>query len=192
MSAPPLLLTYTALLLRTEAEFWVVALLRAFVGGAVGYQGLNRGAYSKMIPRGREAEFFGFWLVAVKGTAWTAPLLFSITNQVTRSMRAATLSHLLFYVPALVVHFFTDFDIAMEEAAAAAPLCTPADDEAKPAQQEHSDASRTRGARSPGVRKLPGTHRDALDPAACESRQSMGRAMRSIRHLRRTETRSPR
>ena len=135
MSAPPLLLTYTALLLRTEAEFWVVALLRAFVGGAVGYQGLNRGAYSKMIPRGREAEFFGFWLVAVKGTAWTAPLLFSITNQVTRSMRAATLSHLLFYVPALVVHFFTDFDIAMEEAAAAAPLCAPADDEAKPAQQ---------------------------------------------------------
>jgi UMF1 family MFS transporter len=122
MCCPPAILLYTACFLSTEAEFWVVCLLRAFVAGGVGFQGLNRGAFAKMIPAGREAEFFGLWVVAIKSVAWVPPVAVSLLNEATGSLRVASLAHLAFYLPALLVLLGCDFEAAQEEAAAAAPL----------------------------------------------------------------------
>jgi len=67
---PPPLLLYSSLVLETEQEFLLVSAARAFVAGGVGSQGLNRGAFSQMVPRGHEAEFFGAYFLAVKLTSW--------------------------------------------------------------------------------------------------------------------------
>ena len=61
---------YSSFVLDTEDEFLLVTVLRAFVAGGVGSQGLNRGAFAQMVPRGHEAEFFGAYFVAVKMTSW--------------------------------------------------------------------------------------------------------------------------
>ena len=119
MVIPPLLLLYTSLVLVSEEELLVVGMVHAFVSGGVGFHGLNRGVFAQMVPKGREAEFFGVYFVSIKAFSWVGPLACGVLNEVTGSLRTAILSALLFYVPAIVVLAFTDFDEAQREAEAA-------------------------------------------------------------------------
>ena len=109
MCIPPPLLLYTSFILSSEREFFAVGIARAFVAGGVGSQGLNRGVFSQMVPRGHEAEFFGAYFVAVKLTSWIGPMLCTVVNEATQSLRTAVLTSLVFYVPALLVMTTTDF-----------------------------------------------------------------------------------
>ncbi len=119
MCVPPLLLVYSACVLDSVTELYAVAMARAFISGGVGFQGLNRGVYAQMVPRGREAEFFGHFFVAVKLTSWVAPLATTLVMHVSGgSLRLGVLSALAFYVPSVFVMLSVDFDAAMCEAAA--------------------------------------------------------------------------
>jgi UMF1 family MFS transporter len=109
---------YAYRFLHTVAEAWVMAAAIAIVLG--GSQALSRSLFSKMIPVGREASFFGLYEVSERGTSWMGPLLFSIVVARTGSYRAALLSLIFFFVIGLVVLWVTDTDRAIREAGQAA------------------------------------------------------------------------
>jgi UMF1 family MFS transporter len=99
--------------LRTVPEAWVLAGVIAIVLG--GSQALSRSLFSKMIPEGKEASFFGLYEVSERGTSWMGPLLFSLVVSRTGSYRLALLSLIFFFVVGLVVLWITDTDRAIRE-----------------------------------------------------------------------------
>lgn len=86
-----------------------------------GSQALSRSLYSRMIPPGREAAFFGLYEVSERGTSWMGPLLFSIVIANTGSYRQALLSLIFFFVIGLVLLWITDTDKGIHEAGHLAP-----------------------------------------------------------------------
>ena len=58
-------------------------------------------------------------MVAIKAVSWIVPLLMTALHQLTGSFRVAISASLAFYIPALVLSWFTDFDEAAAEAEAA-------------------------------------------------------------------------
>ncbi|HSK63550.1 MAG TPA: MFS transporter [Pyrinomonadaceae bacterium] len=95
-------------------EAWVMAGVIAIVLG--GSQALSRSLFSRMIPPGKEASFFGLYEVSERGTSWMGPLLFSIVIANTGSYRQALLSLIFFFVVGLVVLAVTDTEKAIREA----------------------------------------------------------------------------
>ena len=81
-----------------------------------GSQALSRSLFSRMIPTGREASFFGLYEVSERGTSWIGPLVFGIVVARTSSYRQAILSLIVFFVAGMVILFFTDTDKAVHEA----------------------------------------------------------------------------
>lgn len=86
---------------RTEKQFFIVAAVVAMVLG--GTQALSRSMFSLMIPRGREAEYFGLYEISDKGTSWLCPLLFGLALQFTGSYRLSILSLITFFLGGLLV-----------------------------------------------------------------------------------------
>jgi UMF1 family MFS transporter len=105
---------YAYALLSTVREAWIMAGLIAIVLG--GSQALSRSLFSRMIPEGREASFFGIYEVSERGTSWIGPLVFSIVVARTNSYRQAILSLIFFFVAGLLILFLTDTDRAVHEA----------------------------------------------------------------------------
>jgi UMF1 family MFS transporter len=100
--------------LHTTSQAWVMAIVIAIVLG--GSQALSRSLFSRMIPKGREASFFGIYEVSERGTSWMGPLLFSIVVARTGSYRQALLSLIFFFVVGLIGLFLTNTDRAVHEA----------------------------------------------------------------------------
>ena len=99
--------------LNTVPEAWVLAGVIAIVLG--GSQALSRSLFSKMIPEGKEASFFGLYEVSERGTSWMGPLLFSLVVSRTGSYRLALLTLIFFFVVGLIVLWLTDTDRAIRE-----------------------------------------------------------------------------
>ena len=100
--------------LHTVTEAWILAALIAIVLG--GSQALSRSLFSRMIPAGKEAAFFGLYEVSERGTSWMGPLLFSIVVARTGSYRQALLSLIIFFVIGLLILIFTDTEKAIHQA----------------------------------------------------------------------------
>jgi MFS transporter, UMF1 family len=98
----------------TKTQAWMMAGLIAVVLG--GSQALSRSLFSQMIPRGREASFFGIYEVSERGTSWLGPLVFSIVVARTGSFRYALLSLIVFFVSGMLLLFFTDTARAIHDA----------------------------------------------------------------------------
>ena len=105
---------YANRFLDTVAEAWFMAAVIAIVLG--GSQALSRSLYARMIPRDKEAAFFGLYEVSERGTSWMGPLLFSIVVARTDSYRLALLSLIFFFVVGLIVLLFTNTDKAIQQA----------------------------------------------------------------------------
>src|SRR5688572_450274 len=105
---------YAYRFLDSVSEAWVMAGAIAMVLG--GSQALSRSLFSRMIPAGKEASFFGLYEVSERGTSWMGPLLFSIVIARTGSYRQALLSLIFFFVVGLVVLAITDTDEATRQA----------------------------------------------------------------------------
>ncbi|MFN0140480.1 MAG: MFS transporter [Pyrinomonadaceae bacterium] len=91
------------------------------MGGAIGAvlgaaQALSRSLYSQMIPRGREASFFGLYEISEKGTSWMGQLMFTIIVGATGSFRHAILGLIVFFIVGTIVLLFTDTKRAIHEA----------------------------------------------------------------------------
>ena len=105
---------YAYRFLNSVPEAWGMAGVIALVLG--GSQALSRSLFSRMIPPGKEASFFGLYEVSERGTSWMGPLLFSIVIARTGSYRQALLSLIFFFVVGLVVLAITDTDEATRQA----------------------------------------------------------------------------
>ncbi|MBV9769202.1 MAG: MFS transporter [Bryobacterales bacterium] len=99
---------------RTERQFFIVAAVVAIVLG--GTQALSRSLFSLMIPKGREAEYFGVYEISDKGTSWMCPLLFGLALQFTGSYRLAILSLITFFAAGLAVLLTVNVPLAAAEA----------------------------------------------------------------------------
>jgi MFS transporter, UMF1 family len=100
---------------RNERQFFIVAAIVGIVLG--GTQALSRSLFSLMIPRGREAEYFGVYEISDKGTSWMCPLLFALALQFTGSYRLAILSLITFFIAGLLVLMTVNVRHAAAEAA---------------------------------------------------------------------------
>ena len=100
--------------LQTTGQAWFMAALIAIVLG--GSQALSRSLFSRMIPAGREASFFGLYEVSERGTSWLGPFIFAAVVAATNSYRQALLSIIALFLIGTVVLYFTDTDKAIHEA----------------------------------------------------------------------------
>ena len=105
--------------LRTTYQAWIMAIVIAIVLG--GSQALSRSLFSRMIPKGREASFFGIYEVSERGTSWIGPLLFSVMVARTGSYRQALLSLIFFFIVGLILLLWTDTDKAVHASGNLAP-----------------------------------------------------------------------
>jgi UMF1 family MFS transporter len=105
---------YAYFTLQTRLQAFVLAALIAFVLG--GSQALSRSLFSRMIPAGREASFFGLYEVSDRGTSWMGPVLFGVVVAATNSYRQAMLSLILLFAAGTVLLVLTDTDRAEREA----------------------------------------------------------------------------
>ena len=97
------LLVVFAYFLRPGAawQFYLLAVAIAVVLG--GSQALSRSLFSRLIPAGREAEYFSLYEISDSGTSWLGPLLFGLTYQLSNSYRNALVSLLVFFVLGLAL-----------------------------------------------------------------------------------------
>jgi MFS transporter, UMF1 family len=105
---------WAQLSLQSVPEFWLLAALVAIVLG--GTQALSRSLFSQMIPHEREAEFFSFYEISDKGTAWIGTALFAFIVDKTGSMRTAIFSLIVLFVSGLLLLFTVNVPLAIKEA----------------------------------------------------------------------------
>jgi MFS transporter, UMF1 family len=99
--------------LQTTTQAWGMAAVIAIVLG--GSQALSRSLFSRMIPAGREAAFFGVYEITERGTSWIGPLIFGIVVGATGSYRQAILSLIVLFALGLLILALTDTDRAIHD-----------------------------------------------------------------------------
>lgn len=95
-------------------QLWILGAVLALVLG--GSQALSRSLFSQMIPADQEAEYFGFYEISERGTAWIGPLAFGLVLDITGSSRLAVLMLIFFFVVGLILLYTTDVKRAIVEA----------------------------------------------------------------------------
>jgi UMF1 family MFS transporter len=113
------LVIYAYAFFHTAKQAWLMSAVIGIVLG--GSQALSRSLFSRMIPAGREASFFGLYEISERGTSWLGPLVFSMVVARTGSYRQAILSLIVFFVLGMVILFFTKTDQAVHDAGNALP-----------------------------------------------------------------------
>jgi UMF1 family MFS transporter len=103
-----LILLYAFFILKNAYDFFTLAIFIALVMG--GIQSISRSAYSKLIPKEKEGEYFSLYEISEKGTSWMGPFLFGLTYQITHSYRYAILSLILFFIIGGTILIFTKFE----------------------------------------------------------------------------------
>jgi UMF1 family MFS transporter len=96
------LVTVLAYFVQAKWHFWVVAVLAGTGLGAV--QAASRTFMATLIPKGREAEFFGFYSLVGKTGAVMGPVVFgAVSRALGGNQRAAIVAVGLFFVVGLVL-----------------------------------------------------------------------------------------
>jgi UMF1 family MFS transporter len=86
-----------------------------------GTQALSRSAFSQLIPRGREAEYFSLYQAGERGTSWLGTLVFGLVHQITGSYRPAIVALGIFFVVGVVLLSRVDMRRGITEAGNAQP-----------------------------------------------------------------------
>jgi UMF1 family MFS transporter len=84
-----------------------------------GSQALSRSLYSRVIPRGQEATYFGLYEISERGTSWIGPQVFAVVLATTGSYRDSILSLIVLFGIGTVLLWTTDVARAERDAAAA-------------------------------------------------------------------------
>jgi MFS transporter, UMF1 family len=91
----------TALFIRTQMGFWVLAAVIAIVLG--GTQSVSRSLMTTMIPADRNAQYFGFFHLSGKATSFMGTFLFGAIVAATGSSRFAIFGLLPLFVVGAVL-----------------------------------------------------------------------------------------
>ena len=62
-----------------------------------GSQALSRSVYSKLVPLGRESEYFSLYQAMERGTSWFGTLTFGLVHQLTGSYRLSIVALVIFF-----------------------------------------------------------------------------------------------
>jgi UMF1 family MFS transporter len=81
-----------------------------------GTQALSRSFFSKLIPRGREAEYFSLYQACERGTSWVGTLIFGLVHQWTDSYRPALLALIALFLIGFVLLAKVDTQRGIREA----------------------------------------------------------------------------
>jgi UMF1 family MFS transporter len=100
-------------------QFYLLAIGIALVLG--GSQALSRSMFSRLIPPGCEAEYFGFYEISDSGTSWLGPLIFGLAYQLSGSYRSALVSLVAFFVLGFVLLLRVPLRAAIAQAGNTAP-----------------------------------------------------------------------
>ncbi len=108
------IVVYAYAFLQTTGQAWAMSACIGLVLGSS--QALTRSLYSQMIPKGREASFFGLYEISEKGTSLIGSLVFGIVVGITDSYRQAILSMIIFFAVGILILTLTDIKRAIHEA----------------------------------------------------------------------------
>jgi UMF1 family MFS transporter len=89
-------ITVYAYFLDSEREFFVLACTVGLVQGGV--QSLSRSLFGRLVPDGKNAEFFGFYNMMGKFATVLGPLLIAIVAGITHNERASIISLVLLFL----------------------------------------------------------------------------------------------
>ena len=91
-----LLIIIYAFWMKTTTDFWILAgAVALFMGGI---QAVSRAYYSRMIPPGMNAEYFGFFSISQRFASIFGPLMFAAVSDLTGSSRLSILSLLVLFI----------------------------------------------------------------------------------------------
>jgi len=107
-------LTIWAYFLNSAPEFYLMAATLGLVQGGV--QSLSRSMFGRMVPRGKSAEFFGFYNMVGKFGTVLGPALMGMVALLADSTRASILALLLLFVSGGFLLWRVRFDAAAREA----------------------------------------------------------------------------
>ncbi|MGL5829535.1 MAG: MFS transporter [Angustibacter sp.] len=80
---------------RPDLWFGLAAGVGLVLGGT---QALSRSVFSRLIPPGREGQYFSFYQAGERGTSWTGTLLFGVLHQLTDSYRPSLIALAIFFI----------------------------------------------------------------------------------------------
>ena len=85
----------------TAAEFYILAVVVGLVMG--GMQAVSRAYFSSIIPKGKEAQFFGFYNLVGKSAVIFGPALVAWVSIIFNDSRLGILSLLILFIPGLIL-----------------------------------------------------------------------------------------
>ena len=91
-----IMVTIYAYFINTAWEFWLLGFVIAIILG--GSQAVSRSFFSTLIPKGKHAEFFGFYAISAKFASVFGPLTFAIIIDLTGSARLSILALIFFFI----------------------------------------------------------------------------------------------
>lgn len=95
-----------AYFIRTSTQYFMLGVgVGCILGGS---QALSRSFYSLMVPERASAEFFGFYTVFTKFSAFWGPFFFAFVRHWTGSARLSILSLVIFFIGGLVLLALVD------------------------------------------------------------------------------------
>ena len=95
------LVAVTAFFVHTKTQFWLLASFAGLWLGTV--QSATRALYTRFIPKGKEAEYFGAYSLVGKSSAIAGPLVFGYISTAFGSQRPAILSLVAFFLIGLII-----------------------------------------------------------------------------------------
>jgi UMF1 family MFS transporter len=91
-----IVVTLFAFFMSTAWEFWLLGFIIAIILG--GSQAVSRSFFSSLIPKGKHAEFFGFYAISAKFASIFGPLMFALIIDLTGSARLSILALTFFFI----------------------------------------------------------------------------------------------
>jgi UMF1 family MFS transporter len=102
--------------LRTERDFWILAILVATVQG--GAQALSRSLYASLVPASRSGEFFGLFSVFSRFGGMMGPLAMALVTKLTGSNRLGIVSVVVFFAAGAAMLLRVNVDRGRDQALA--------------------------------------------------------------------------
>ncbi len=93
-----------AFLAQTKLQFFIVAMVAGLGMGS--NQSVSRGFMGLFIPKGKDAEFFGFYILSGKFGSIIGPAIFGLISTLTGNQRIAVLFVVVFFITGLIIMLF--------------------------------------------------------------------------------------
>ncbi|MBF41757.1 MAG: MFS transporter [Gammaproteobacteria bacterium] len=96
-----ILISVFASRITTATEFYIMAIVVGLVMG--GIQAVSRAYFSSIIPKNKEAQFFGFYNLVGKSAVVAGPALLAWISMIFNTPRAGILGLLILFIPGLLL-----------------------------------------------------------------------------------------